>query len=110
MVRGVNYYGDPVRWSQAFPGMTALSFLKCTKYPPSLDFLLMTLGPAMLLLVWFDRFGLSAANPLIVFGRVPMLYFLVHLYLIHGLTLPFAMIRYGRAAFLLNPLPSVGGP
>ena len=48
VIRGINIYGDPNRWSAQIPGMTVLSFLKCTKYPPSLDFLLMTLGPALL--------------------------------------------------------------
>ena len=55
VLRGVNVYGDPVRWSGLVPGMTVLSFLKTTKYPPSLDFLLMTLGPALLMLAVLDR-------------------------------------------------------
>ncbi|MCU1258737.1 MAG: hypothetical protein JWO80_1622 [Bryobacterales bacterium] len=109
VIRGVNVYGDPVRWSNQLPGMTVLSFLRCTKYPPSLDFLLMTLGPAILLLAWFDRVRFTAANPLIVFGRVPLFYFIVHLYVIHLLAIPLAWLRYGNAAFLLNPLPSMGG-
>ena len=50
IVRGINVYGDPVPWSGEVPGTTLLSFLKCARYPPSLDFLLMTLGPAILLL------------------------------------------------------------
>jgi hypothetical protein len=89
--------------------MTVLSFLRCTKYPPSLDFLLMTLGPAILLLGWLDRINLTAANPLIVFGRVPLFYFLVHLYLIHGLAVLLALIRYKNAFFIFSPLPSIGG-
>ena len=109
-LRAINIYGDPQPWTNRFPGMTVLSFLRCTKYPPSLDFLLMTLGPAILLLAWFDGRAFSRTNPLIVFGRVPLFYFLAHLALIHALTIPFALVRYGRAAFLLNPLPSAGGP
>lgn len=107
VIRGINAYGDPSPWSRQFPGMTVLSFLRCTKYPPSLDFLLMTLGPAILLLAWFDRFTFKSTNPLIVFGRVPLFYFLVHLFVIHGLDIPFALVRYGHAAFVLNPLPGV---
>jgi uncharacterized membrane protein len=109
-IRGLNIYGDPLRWSTAIPGMTVLSFLRCTKYPPSLDFLLMTLGPALLLLAWFERMRLSKANPLIVFGRVPLFYFLLHLFLIHALTIPFALARYGHAGFLFRAFPGMGGP
>jgi hypothetical protein len=69
----------------------------------------MTLGPAILLLAWLDKIKLSAANPLIVFGRVPLFYFIMHLYIIHALAIPLAWLRYGTAGFLLNPLPSLGG-
>ena len=109
VVRAINIYGDPVRWSTKIPGMTVLSFLRATKYPPSLDFLLMTLGPALLLMAFFDRLTFSKTNPLIVFGRVPLFYFLLHFLLIHVLTIPFALVHYGRAAFLLNPTPNMGG-
>lgn len=109
VIRGINVYGDPNRWSHV-PGMTVLSFLRCTKYPPSLDFLLMTLGPALLLLAWLDHLVFTKTNPLIVFGRVPLFYFLVHFYILHALTFPLALIRYGQAAFLVNPAPSMGGP
>lgn len=109
VIRAINIYGDPVRWSGEVPGMTVLSFLGCTKYPPSLDFLLMTLGPAILLLAWLDRLKLSPVNPLVVFGRVPLFYYVVHLFAIHLLAIPLALLRYGKAAFLLHPLPSMGG-
>jgi uncharacterized membrane protein len=114
VLRAVNLYGDPVPWTTAVPDRTWLAFLRCTKYPPSLDFLLMTLGPALLLLAWFDRLdwsvvGLSGRNPLLVFGRVPLFFFLLHFVLIHLLTIPFAYFRYGTVAFLLDPLPSLGG-
>jgi uncharacterized membrane protein len=109
VIRGINVYGDPQPWSRQVPGMTVLSFLRCTKYPPSLDFLLMTLGPALLLLAGLERVKLAIANPLIVFGRVPLFYFIVHLYLIHLLAIPLALFRYGQAAFLFTPAPSMGG-
>ena len=109
-VRWLNVYGDPQPWfPQAAPGWTVLSFLRCTKYPPSLAFLLMTLGPAMLLWAWFDRLRLSRRHPLAVFGRVPLFYFLAHLFVIHALTFAFAIAHYGTAAFLWNPPPSLGG-
>jgi hypothetical protein len=70
----------------------------------------MTLGPALLLMAWLDQFVFTKTNPLIVFGRVPLFYFLVHFFLIHLLAFPFAIIRYGHAAFLLDPAPSMAGP
>jgi uncharacterized membrane protein len=104
-VRALNRYGDPAPWSGG-----VLSFLNCTKYPPSLDFLLMTLGPALLVLAWFDRLTLSAANPLIVFGRVPLFYFIAHFYLAHAVAAVMACFRYGRAAlaFIFRPVPAMG--
>ena len=62
-LRAVNAYGDPSPWSvQATPVMTVLSFLRTTKYPPSLQFLLMTIGPVLLLLAWFERRRVGAAR------------------------------------------------
>jgi len=112
-LRAWNHYGDPAPWvHQKSALLTALSFLNCTKYPGSLDFLLMTLGPALLVLAWFDRLAFKPANPLVVFGRVPMFYFILHFYLIHLLAVLGAWLRYGRSAarFVFNPLPSMGGP
>ncbi|HEX4772600.1 MAG TPA: heparan-alpha-glucosaminide N-acetyltransferase domain-containing protein [Bryobacteraceae bacterium] len=112
-LRAVNRYGDPAHWSfQKGPLFTFLSFLNCSKYPASLDFLLMTLGPALLVLAWLDRIPLSRGNPFVVFGRVPMFYFILHLYLIHLVTVIMALLRYGTAAFsfAFNPVPSMGGP
>jgi uncharacterized membrane protein len=76
VLRLANIYGDPQSWDG-----TLLSFLRCTKGPPSLLFLLMTLGPAVALLGWFGKTDFSERNPLIVFGRTPLFYFIVHLYL-----------------------------
>lgn len=114
MLRTVNTYGDPIPWSSEVSGKTWLSFLRCNKYPPSLDFLLVTLGPTLLVLAGFDRIAFSSSgqggkNPLLVFGRVPLFFFLLHFLLIHLLTIPFAYLRYGRIAFLLKLLPTLGG-
>ena len=108
-IRWMNRYGDPAPWSSQVPGMAVVSFLRTTKYPPSLDFLLMTLGPAILLLAGLDRCRFAFTNPLLVFGRTPLFFFIVHLYFIHALTIPFALVRYGEAHFLRNPSPSLGG-
>ncbi len=113
VLRAINKYGDPAPWSiQKSTIFTALSFLNCTKYPASLDFLLMTLGPALLLFVYLDRHAPNPNNPLVTFGRVPLFYFILHFYLIHALAVLFGFLRYGTAtfSFMFNPLPSMGGP
>lgn len=102
VLRASNVYGNPEPWARP----SVLSFLKCLKYPPSLDFLLMTLGPALLVLAWLDGLRLAPGNPLLVFGRVPLFYFLVHLFLIHGLTVPLALLRYGHAGFVFGSPPT----
>jgi uncharacterized membrane protein len=113
VIRAFNIYGDPVPWAaQRSPVYTALSFLNTTKYPPSLAFLLMTLGPALLVLSWLERPGLKPSNPLVVFGRVPLFYFVLHFYLAHAAAVFLALLEYGRGAlaFVFHPLPSMGGP
>jgi uncharacterized membrane protein len=113
VIRAINGYGDPAPWSdQSSPTYTVLSFLNTTKYPPSLAFLLMTLGPALLLLAWCDRPGLKPTNPLVVFGRVPLFYFVIHFYAAHATAVLLALLRYGGAAlaFVFHPVPSMGGP
>ena len=111
LLRAGNVYGDPLRWSaQKSALFTVLSFLNCTKYPPSLAFLLMTLGPAIAALAWLERVRFSPRNPLIVFGRVPFFYFVTHVALIHLVAVALGFIRYGAHSFLFIPAPSMGGP
>ena len=108
VVRGVNGYGDPNPWSaQSGPVMTALSFLRVTKYPPSLAFLLMTLGPAILALRLMDGISVRVRNPLLVFGRVPLFYYIVHWYVLHSVALVMAWVRYGRFDFIFGFPPSL---
>ena len=86
LLRGFNLYGEPFRWSvQASSIFTLISFLNLTKYPPSLHFLLMTLGPALIFLSVTESITARAAKPFLVFGRVPFFFYVVHLYLIHAL-------------------------
>lgn len=113
VIRGLNVYGDPAPWStQLSATYTALSFLNTTKYPPSLAFLLMTLGPALIVLSRLDGLSFKASNPVIVFGRVPFFYFVIHFYLAHIAAAVLALVRYGSAAwaFIFHPVPSMGGP
>jgi uncharacterized membrane protein len=112
VIRFLNGYGDPAPWSTQKTAIgTLLSFLNCTKYPPSLDFLLMTLGPALLLLGVLDQLPLKATNWFVVFGRVPLFYFIAHFYAAHAVGILLALLRYGRASFpfLFQPMPSMGG-
>jgi len=111
VIRLVNVYGDPAPWSrQATAVYTFLSLLNTTKYPPSLQFLLMTLGPAIAFLGWIDGARPGDRNPLVVFGRVPLFYFVLHLPLIHLMAIGLTWMRYGTQPFLFLPPPTLGTP
>ena len=86
LLRASNVYGDPAAWqAQTVWWRTILSFINCAKYPPSLLFLLMTLGPAFIALALLENVQNWATNILLVYGRVPLFFYLLHIYLIHGL-------------------------
>jgi uncharacterized membrane protein len=113
ILRAINLYGDPAPWSPQHSAVfTLLSFLNCTKYPPSLLYLLMTLGPALIFLALVDRHRFKSTNPLIVFGRVPLFYFIAHFYLIHLLSFFSTWLRYGTRSYpiLFSSPPAMGGP
>jgi uncharacterized membrane protein len=104
-------YGDPHPWSpQKNAIFTVFSFIHCQKYPPSLLYVLMTLGPALILLTIFDAKRPWFAKQLIVFGRVPLFYYLLHLPLIHGLAVLVAYARYHQATWLFNPTQPPNSP
>ncbi|WP_266368725.1 DUF1624 domain-containing protein [Tellurirhabdus rosea] len=87
LIRALNLYGDPAPWAvQKTPLYTFMSFLNTTKYPPSLLYALMTLSPALLALGWLEGRSSAWLDVFVVFGRVPLFYYVLHFYLIHALS------------------------
>jgi uncharacterized membrane protein len=103
LLRAINIYGDPSRWTtQKSAVFTVLSFLNTTKYPPSLLFLLMTLGPAMLFLRAVDGRTPQLLRPALVFGKVPMFYYLLHVPIMHVLAVLVCYARYGETHWMFE--------
>ena len=97
VLRAINRYGNPTPWNdQWLPAW--LSFLNPAKYPASLDFLLMTLGPAIAALPLLERARGAFARVLEVFGRVPMFYYLLHIPLIHLAAIAVSFVRTGSVS------------
>ncbi len=98
ILRGFNIYGDPRPWHvptdpRGMPSI--LSFLNATKYPASFNFLLMTLGPIIVLIPMLERVRGTLARWIETFGRVPFFYYILHIPLIHALALVVSLIRFG---------------
>lgn len=122
VLRALQFYGDPAHWSrQKNAVFTVLSFLNTTKYPPSLLFLLMTLGPAMLALWWFEssgRVSMEKPSPLtrlrnafVTFGRVPLFFYLLQWYTAHLIAVIAGLIAGQPVAYqFASPLDKFGGP
>ncbi len=97
ILRLANIYGDPVPWSpQGSPLWTLISFLNVTKYPPSLLFLAMTLGPVLLVLRAFESRVPQLLQPALIIGKVPLFFFILHFLLIHLLAVLASWLRYGE--------------
>jgi uncharacterized membrane protein len=108
VLRAINVYGDPLRWTtQKSPAFTVLSFLNTTKYPPSLLYLLMTLGPALLFLWAVDAGTPQWLRPALIIGKVPMFYYLLHIPLIHLIAVALCYARYGQAHWMFES-PGLG--
>jgi uncharacterized membrane protein len=108
VLRGLNVYGDPSRWTrQKTAALTVLSFLNTTKYPPSLLFLLMTLGPALILLGLVDRRTPRILRPALLIGKVPLFYYVLHFSLIHLLAVLTCALRYGAVHWMFES-PDLG--
>ena len=106
-IRFFNFYGDNFLWTdQGNLHRTILSFINVSKYPPSLDYLLITLGPGMLLLGYLEDRSNALTDIFVVFGRVPLFYYILHLYLLHTLAIITGTIT-GQGANLTFSLPYV---
>ena len=105
VLRATNLYGDPAPWAiQDNLLATVLSFINCEKYPPSLLYLGMTLGPALMLVAAFEWVRGPVADWIAIFGRVPFFYYVVHIFLLHALAIVFAWATLGDIGWLFGPL------
>lgn len=102
VLRSVNLYGDPSPWSvqERGPTYTLLSFLKVSKYPPSLLFLCITLGITFILLTCAERISSGGKKVLSIYGKVPFFYFVVHLALISLTSYVWSYLSFGRGVNL----------
>jgi uncharacterized membrane protein len=108
VLRTTNVYGDPAPWGeQASTALTIISFLNVTKYPPSLSFLLMKLGPALHLLCALEKGMPRILQPALIFGRVPLFYFVLHLPLIHLLAVIVCYAQNGAVHWMFQS-PNLG--
>ncbi|MBI1344575.1 MAG: DUF1624 domain-containing protein [Terrimonas sp.] len=88
LLKLINQYGDPVRWTTYEDiSKTLMSFFNITKYPPSLQYLLLTLGVSILFLAWSEKWRGKLVDFFCVYGRVPFFYYILHIYLIHLIAL-----------------------
>ena len=86
VLRFTNLYGDPLHWSTQKSGFyTFLSFLNTSKYPPSLCFIAMTIGPGLIFLSLIETVQNKLTNVLSIYGRVPFFYYVLHFFLIHAI-------------------------
>jgi uncharacterized membrane protein len=84
VLRYSNVYGDPVDWTTQRNGFyTFLSFIKVNKYPPSLLYMCITIGPALLFLTFIEKIKNRFTNTMVVYGRTAFFYYILHIYLIH---------------------------
>lgn len=104
LLRLVNGYGNPSPWSTQDSALyTFWSFVNTTKYPPSLSFLMMTIGPGLVLLAFAEHLRGWFNDICVVFGRVPFFFYILHIYLIHALALAAAEMQGFGWQALLTP-------
>jgi uncharacterized membrane protein len=94
ILRAIRLYGDPVAWfGQSTALFTFFSFMNVTKYPPSLLYLCITIGPALLFLAFAEKTDNKLSRIVTVYGRVPFLYYILHFYILHTVTAVFFLSR-----------------
>jgi len=105
VLRFINMYGDPVPWAQQPRGslFTFLSFLNLNKYPPSLMFLCMTIGPAIIFLALIEKVQNKFTAVMNIYGRVPMFYYILHFYIIHTLVVIVFYIQGYESKDIITP-------
>ena len=107
LLRASNVYGDPAPWQmQDDLTATILSFVNCEKYPPSLLYLAMTLGPALLVLAAVEHAKGPLARWITTYGRVPLFYYVAHVFVIHALAVIFAWTSGVATNWLFGPFPA----
>ncbi len=103
LLRAFDSYGDPYVWHrQRVATATVMDFLHTTKYPPSLAFLLMTLGPASVICAFADHMNGFFKETLVMYGRVPFAFYVPHFFLIHALSVALGMAQGFGAGQLMT--------
>jgi Predicted membrane protein len=111
VLRATNLYGDPAPWTvQDGFVPTLLSFINCEKYPPSLLYLAMTIGPGLLLLGLFKDASSGLARVIVAIGRVPFLFYVAHIVLLHVMAVGVAHLTIGDIGWLFRHMPAFNKP
>jgi uncharacterized membrane protein len=111
LLRATNLYGDPAPWTVQDGFLpTLLSFINCEKYPPSLLYLAMTIGPGLILLGLFQNASNGLARVVVAIGRVPFLFYVAHIVLLHVMAVAVAHVTIGDIGWLFRHMPAFNKP
>lgn len=111
VLRATNLYGDPTPWGPQEGFLpTVLSFINCEKYPPSLLYLAMTIGPGLILLALLQSANGALARVIVAIGRVPFLFYVAHIVLLHLMAVAVAHVTIGETDWLFRHMPAFNKP
>jgi uncharacterized membrane protein len=111
VLRATNLYGDPIPWAPQDGVLpTLLSFINCEKYPPSLMYLAMTIGPGLILLGLFQTARTALSRMIVAIGRVPFLFYVAHIVLLHAMAVVVAQVAIGDIDWLFVHMPAFNKP